>query len=63
MLFHKFKKLPEINFLVPLDFSQWGQKLPPKKDVNVLPCLPLHDSPRVNGRTSTFTEDQRPEHM
>ena len=26
-------------FQMPLDFCQWGQKLPPKKYVNFLPCI------------------------
>src|SRR4029434_547946 len=37
MLFHKLQKGPPILFEMPLDFSQWGQKLPPKKYVNFLP--------------------------
>ena len=41
MLFHKFQKVPPILFEMPLDLSQWGQKLPPKKYVNVLPCMKL----------------------
>jgi len=31
--------MPPIYFEMPLDFSQWGQKLLPKKYVNVLPCV------------------------
>src|SRR4029434_8841544 len=38
MLFHKFLKVPPIFCQMPLDFSKWGQKLPPQKYVNFLPC-------------------------
>jgi len=38
MLLHKFKKVPPIYFLNAPELQSLGQNLPPKKDVNVLPC-------------------------
>jgi len=35
----QFSKSAPNFFLMPLDFSQWGQKLPPKKYINFLPWL------------------------
>jgi len=57
MLFHKFQKVPPISFEMPLDFRQWGKKLPPKKICKVptlgsvttlLEWTQKHDSDRSN---------------
>ncbi|TNN57183.1 hypothetical protein EYF80_032613 [Liparis tanakae] len=38
---------------MPLDYSQWGQKLPPKEYVNVLSCFVVASLSRISTRTSS----------